>query len=118
MPILDHDLLVGSVHVANPRSSVMMDDDQMNTLLDFLLKVPLLINRVVELDRIRDFVLLDPATNVANRAGLLRDLEREINRARRNKPAPLLVVLKLVGLDNMNNLSQRHIQNRILRESG
>lgn len=118
LPILDHDLLVGSVHIANPRSSVMMDDDQMNTLLDFVLKVPLLINRVVELDRIRDFVLLDPATNVANRAGLLRDLERDINRARRNKPTPLLVVLKLVGLDNMNNLSQRHIQSRILRGVG
>jgi len=118
LPILDHDLLVGSVHIANPRSSVMMDDDQMNTLLDFVLKVPLLINRVVELDRIRDFVLLDPTTNVANRAGLLRDLEREINRARRNKPAPLLVVLKLVGLDNMNNLSQRHIHSRILRGVG
>ena len=118
LPVMDHDLLVGSVHIANPRSSVMMDDDQMTALLDFVAKVPLLINRVVEMDRIRDFVLLDPATNVANRAGLLRDLEREINRARRNKRAPLLVVLKLVGLDNMNNLSQRHIQSQILRGVG
>ena len=118
LPVMDHDLLVGSVHIANPRSSVMMDDDQMTVLLDFVAKVPLLINRVVEMDRIRDFVLLDPATNVANRAGLLRDLEREINRARRNKRAPLLVVLKLVGLDNMNNLSQRHIQSQILRGVG
>ena len=118
LPVLDHDRLVGSVHIANPPSSVMMDDDHMAVLLDFVAKVPLLINRVVEMDRIRDFVLLDPATNVANRAGLLRDLEREINRARRNKRAPLVVVLKLVGLDNMNNLSQRHIQSRILRGVG
>ena len=118
LPVMDHDLLVGSVHIANPRSSLMMDDDQMTALLDFVAKVPLLINRVVEMDRIRDFVLLDPATNVANRAGLLRDLERELNRARRNKRAPMMVVLKLVGLENMNNLSQRHIQSRILRAVG
>lgn len=118
LPVMDRDLLVGSAHIANPRSSVMMDDDKMMELLDFVAKVPLLINRVVEMDRIRDFVLLDPATNVANRAGLLRDLEREINRARRNKRSPLLVVLKLVGLDNMNNLSQRHIQSQILRGVG
>ena len=76
----------------------------MGALLDFVAKVPLLINRLVEMDRIRDFVLLDPTTNVANRAGLLRDLERELNRARRNKRAPLVAVLKLVGLENMNNL--------------
>ena len=118
VPVMDHDLLVGSVHIANPRSAVMMDDHQLAVLLDFVAKVPLLINRLIEMDRIRDFVLLDPATNVANRAGLLRDLEREINRARRNKRAPLVVVLKLVGLDNMNNLSQRHIQSRILRAVG
>jgi GGDEF domain-containing protein len=29
-----------------------------------------------------------------------------------------MVVLKLVGLDNMSNLSQRHIQSRILRGVG
>ena len=118
VPVLDHDLLVGSVHIANPSRSVMVDDDQMGALLDFVAKVPLLINRLVEMDRIRDFVLLDPTTNVANRAGLLRDLERELNRARRNKRAPLVVVLKLVGLENMNNLSQRHILSRILRAVG
>jgi len=118
IPVMDHDLLVGSVHVANPRSTVMADDDQMKLLEDFVVRVPLMINRIIEMDRIRDFVLLDPATNVANRAGLLRDLEREISRARRNKRAPLMVVLKLVGLDNMSNLSQRHIQSRILRGVG
>ena len=118
IPVMDHDILVGSVHIANPRSAVMMDDEQMRLLLDFIAKVPLLINRLVEMNRIRDFVLLDPATNVANRAGLLRDLEREISRARRNKRAPLIVVMRLVGLDNMNNLSQRHIQSRILRSVG
>ena len=32
LPVIDHDLLVGSVHIANPRSSVMMDDDQMTAL--------------------------------------------------------------------------------------
>lgn len=116
-PILDHELLVGSVHVANPRSAVMMDDVQMALLTDFIAKLPLLINRVIEVDRLRDFVLLDPATHVANRAGLLRDLEREISRARRNNKAPLVVALKLVGLESMSNLSQRHIQHRILRSA-
>ena len=118
VPVTDHDLLVGSVHIANPSSAVMMSQDQMAVLLDFVAKVPLLINRLVEFDRIRDFVLLDPVTNVSNRAGLVRDLEREISRARRNQRSPLLVVMKLVGLDNMNNLSQRHIQSRILRSVG
>lgn len=115
LPVLDHELLVGSVHVGNPRSAVMMDDDQMGMLSDFVAKMPLLINRLIELDRVRDFVLLDPASHVANRAGLLRDLEREISRARRSQKAPLLVALKLVGLESMGNLSQRHIQHRILR---
>ena len=115
LPLLDHDLLVGSVHVGNPRSAVMMDQNQMAMLSDFVVKIPLLINRLVEMNRIRDFVLLDPASHVSNRAGLLRDLEREISRARRNNKAPLLVAVKLVGLESMSNLSQRHIQHRILR---
>ena len=115
IPVLDHELLVGSVHVGNPRSAVMMDENQMAMLSDFVAKMPLLINRLIEMNRIRDFVLLDPASHVANRAGLLRDLEREISRARRSKRAPLLVALKLVGLESMSNLSQRHIQHRILR---
>jgi GGDEF domain-containing protein len=115
IPVLDHELLVGSVHVGNPRSAVMMDDSQMAMLSDFVAKMPLLINRLIEMNRIRDFVLLDPASHVANRAGLLRDLEREISRARRSNKAPLLVALKLVGLESMSNLSQRHIQHRILR---
>jgi len=115
LPVLDHERLVGSVHVGNPRSAIMMDENQMAMLSDFVAKMPLLINRLVELDRVRDFVLLDPASHVANRAGLLRDLEREISRARRSQKAPLLVALKLVGLESMGNLSQRHIQHRILR---
>ena len=115
VPVLDHELLVGSLHVGNPRSAVMMDENQMAMLSDFVAKIPLLINRLVEMNRIRDFVLLDPASHVANRAGLLRDLEREISRARRNHKAPLVVALKLVGLESMSNLSQRHIQHRILR---
>lgn len=115
LPVLDHELLVGSVHVGNPRSAVLMDETQMAILVDFVAKMPLLINRLVEINRIRNFVLLDPASHVANRAGLLRDLEREISRARRNSQAPLLVALKLVGLESMSNLSQRHIQHRILR---
>ena len=115
LPMLDHELLVGSVHVGNPRSAVMMDQSQMAMLSDFVGKIPLLINRLVEINRIRDFVLLDPASHVANRAGLLRDLEREISRARRNNKAPLMVALKLVGLESLGNLSQRHIQHRILR---
>ena len=101
--------------MGNPRSAVMMDENQMAMLSDFVAKMPLLINRLIEMNRIRDFVLLDPASHVANRAGLLRDLEREISRARRSKRAPLLVALKLVGLESMSNLSQRHIQHRILR---
>ena len=115
VPVLDHERLVGSVHVGNPRSAVMTDESQMAMLLDLVAKLPLLINRLVEMNRIRDFVLLDPASHVSNRAGLLRDLEREISRARRNNKAPLLVALKLVGLESMSNLSQRHIQHRILR---
>lgn len=115
LPILDRELLVGSAHVGNPRSALLMSESQMSMLSDFVARVPLLINRLVEMDRIRDFVLIDPASHVANRAGLLRDLEREISRARRNNKAPLLVALKLVGLETISNLSQRHIQHRILR---
>ena len=105
IPLLDHELLVGSVHVGNPRSAVMMDEGQMAMLSDFVAKMPLLINRLIEMNRIRDFVLLDPASHVANRAGLLRDLEREIGRARRSKRAPLLVALKLVGLESMRTFT-------------
>ena len=115
LPILDRELLVGSAHVGNPRSALLMSESQMSMLSDFVARIPLLINRLVEMDRIRDFVLIDPASHVANRAGLLRDLEREISRARRNNKAPLLVALKLVGLETISNLSQRHIQHRILR---
>ena len=115
IPVEDQGVLVGSIHVANPRSMVMTDERQLETLQSFVAKVPLLINRLIEMNRIGDFVLLDPVTNVANRAGLIRDLEREINRARRNKRPPLVVVLRLSGLEHMNNLSQRHIQSRVLR---
>lgn len=115
IPVEDQGVLVGSIHVANPRTLVMTDERQLEALQSFVAKVPLLINRLIEMNRIGDFVLLDPVTNVANRAGLIRDLEREINRARRNKRPPLVVVLRLSGLEHMNNLSQRHIQSRVLR---
>jgi len=115
LPVLDHQLLVGSVHVGNPSSAVLMNETQMAILSDFLAKMPLLINRLVETNRMRDFVLLDPASHVANRAGFLRDLEREISRARRSNKAPIVIGLKLVDLESMGNLSQRHIQHRILR---
>ena len=46
IPVLDHDLLVGSVHVGNPRSAVMMDSSQMAMLSDFVAKMPLLINPI------------------------------------------------------------------------
>lgn len=52
-----------------------MDETQMAILSDFVAKMPLLINRLVEMNRIRDFVLLGPASHVANRAGLLRDTD-------------------------------------------
>ena len=115
LPVMDHERLVGSIHVGNPSSAVIMDDNQMALLSEFVSRLPLLINRLVEMNRLRDFVLLDPASHVANRAGILRDLEREISRARRNNKAPLLAALKLVGLEGMSNLSQRHIQHQILR---
>lgn len=115
LPVMEHERLVGSIHVGNPSSAVIMDDNQMAVLSEFVSKLPLLINRLVEMNRLRDFVLLDPESHVANRAGILRDLEREISRARRNNKAPLLVALKLVGLESMSNLSQRHIQHHILR---
>lgn len=115
LPVMDHERLVGSVHVGNPNSAVIMDDNQMAVLSEFVSRLPVLVNRLVEMNRLRDFVLLDPASHVANRAGLLRDLEREISRARRNNKAPLVLALKLLGLESMGNLSQRHIQHHILR---
>ena len=48
IPVLDHELLVGSVHVGNPRSAVMMDGSQMAMLSDFVAKMPLLINRLTD----------------------------------------------------------------------
>ncbi|MCH1553811.1 MAG: hypothetical protein L7S45_04385, partial [Luminiphilus sp.] len=44
IPVEDQGVLVGSVHVANPRSMVMTDERQLETLQSFVAKVPLLIN--------------------------------------------------------------------------
>ena len=41
LPVLDHERLVGSVHIGNPRSAVMMDENQMAMLSDFVAKMPL-----------------------------------------------------------------------------
>jgi len=61
-------------------------------------------------------MLVDPVTQVANRAGLEQALERELGRAQRNGQAVALVTIALEGLSGMGNLSQRHLQNKVLSD--
>ena len=63
-----------------------------------------------------ELMLVDPLTRVANREGFTRDLDREIGRARRAGRHVALVSIRLCGLEGMANLSQQHIQGRLLSE--
>ncbi len=116
VPMLQQGQLVGSLHVADCRLEVDPGTLDAEIVDDFIQMVPSMLQRVIEYERLNSLMLLDPVTQCANRAGLHREIQREILRCRRTNKVLALVALNICGLEAMDNLSQRHIRARVLRQ--
>jgi diguanylate cyclase (GGDEF)-like protein len=116
VPMLQQGQLVGSLHVADCQMDIEQDSLDAELIHDFIQLIPSMLQRVIEYERLNKLMLLDPVTQCANRAGLSREIQREILRCRRSKKVLAVAALSVCGLELMDNLSQRHIRARMLRQ--
>jgi two-component system cell cycle response regulator len=116
VPVLQQGQLVGSLHMADCQIEVDPDTIDGEIVSDFIQTIPAILQRVIESERLNDLMLLDPITQCANRTGLSREIQREILRCRRTGKVLAVVALSVCGLELMDNLSQRHIRARMLRQ--
>lgn len=116
IPLVESGVVVGSLYCADPALDLLGSAANCEWLVDFGRLVPLTIRLTADGQVASEMMLLDPETHFANRAGLERDLEREIGRARRAGKAISLIAISLCALEDMGNLSQRHLRAQVLRQ--
>ena len=116
VPAVEQGHIVGSLHFTSPRLDLISYGGDLELLFDFMGLVPVALRLSTGAQLTSELMLVDPLTRVANREGFTRDLDREIGRARRAGRHVALVSIRLCGLEGMANLSQQHIQGRLLSE--
>ena len=116
IPAVEQEHIVGSLHFKSPRLDLTSHAGDLELLFDFMSLVPVALRLSTGAQLTSELMLIDPLTRVANREGFTRDLDREIGRARRAGRHVALVSIRLCGLEGMANLSQQHIQGRLLSE--
>jgi len=116
IPAVEQEHIVGSLHFKSPRLDLTSHAGDLELLFDFMSLVPVALRLSTGAQLTSELMLVDPLTRVANREGFTRDLDREIGRARRAGRHVALVSIRLCGLEGMANLSQQHIQGRLLSE--
>lgn len=116
VPAVEQEHIVGSLHFKAPRLDLISHAGDLELLFDFMSLVPVALRLSTGAQLTSELMLVDPLTRVANREGFTRDLDREIGRARRAGRHVALVSIRLCGLEGMANLSQQHIQGRLLSE--
>ncbi len=116
IPAVEQEHIVGSLHFKSPRLDLTSHAGDLELLFDFMSLVPVALRLSTGAQLTSELMLVDPLTRVANREGFTRDLDREIGRARRAGRHVALVSIRLCGHEGMANLSQQHIQGRLLSE--
>ncbi|EED35295.1 GGDEF domain protein [Luminiphilus syltensis NOR5-1B] len=115
IPLVQGGVLVGSLHCGDTKLHTNATGDPV-LMADFGEFIPAILQRVIKIERASRAMLLDPATHISNRAGFVRDLERDLDKARRKSGSVSVVILRLCGIESMGNLSQRHLQEHFLRQ--
>ena len=116
IPVVEDHIVVGAVICGDPDAIAIQSPDDLALLDDFGVFLPVVLRQVASTQVSAELMLVDPVTQVANRAGLEQALERELGRAQRNDQAVALVTIALEGLSGMGNLSQRHLQSKVLSD--
>lgn len=116
IPAVEQEHIVGSLHFKSPRLDLTSHAGDLELLFDFMSLVPVALRLLTGAQLTSELMLIDPLTRVANREGFTPDLDREIGRARRAGRHVSLVSIRLCGYEGMANLSQQHIQGRLLSE--
>jgi len=116
VPMIESGVVVGSLHCADPKARLLNSEADLDLLYGLVAMMPLYLERVIDAQISSELMLLDPVTHVPNRSGLERDLDRELGRARRSNRPVSAVAIRLCGLEDMDNLSQRHIKESVLRK--
>lgn len=116
IPLTEAGRVVGSLHCADPKGGLLEGEADRDLLYSLAAAIPLCLHMARASQQASELMLLDPVTHVSNRAGLERDLEREIGRSLRSEKPLSLVVITICGLEHMNNLSQRYLQEQVIRQ--
>ena len=116
IPAVEQEHIVGSLHFKSPRLDLTSHAGDLELLFDFMSLVPVALRLSTGAQLTSELMLVDPLTRVANRESFTRDLDREIGRAGRAGRHVALVSIRLCGHEGMANLSQQHIQGRLLSE--
>ena len=116
IPAVEQGRVVGSLHINEPKPSVLRDEGDLELLFDFMNLFPVTLRHAVTAQLTSELMLVDPITRIANREGLTRDLDLELGRARRANRDVALIAIRMCGLEGMANLSQQHIQSQLLTE--
>ncbi len=116
LPLLEAGVVVGSLHCADPRAQLLDSTANRDLLHGFVEMIPLYLERAANSQQSAELMLLDPVTHLPNRISLERELERELGRARRSNRPVSAVAITLCGIEDMDNLSQRHIRDGVLRK--
>ncbi len=116
IPIVEDHIVVGAIVCGDPDAVAVQSTDDLALLDDFGVFLPIVLRQVASTQVSAQLMLVDPVTQVANRAGLEQALERELGRAQRNDQVVALVTIALEGLSGMGNLSQRHLQSKVLAD--
>jgi GGDEF domain-containing protein len=105
IPAVEQGHIVGSLHFKSPRLDLINHAGDLELLFDFMSLVPVALRLSTGAQLTSELMLVDPLTRVANREGFTR-AGRHV----------ALVSIRLCGLEGMANLSQQHIQGRLLSE--
>jgi len=115
-PAVEQGRVVGTLNINEADASMIKDEGDLELLFNFMNLLPVTLRHALNAQLTSELMMVDPITRVANREGLMRELEREIGRARRANRDVSLVAIRLCGLDGMANLSQQHIQTAVLTQ--
>ncbi len=116
LPLIESGVTVGSLHCADPKARLLDAAANLEVLHGLLEMIPWYLARAIDSQLSSELMLLDPVTHLTNRVGLERELERELGRTRRSNRPVSAVAITIFGLEDMSNLSQRHIKEGLLRK--
>lgn len=105
MPLMDSGRLIGSLHLGFQDDTLVLGEQEEHLLAHLSAIVSVCFKAAIRRQQASELILLDALTRISNPRGFVRDITREIARARRSaKPITAL----LVEIDDFSDLKQHY----------